>query len=80
MDSSHSPILTMSHLTAVSGLTPLRTCFISSCAGPKIETRVTVIGHNPAHEERLIRGLVDDYGWIEGHDGTLYPPHMEPDA
>ena len=56
-----------------SRLMPLRTCFLSSDSSPKNETRVTVIGHNPAHEQRLIEDLVEHYGWVQGHDGALYP-------
>ena len=59
---------------------PSRTCFLNGYAGPKIETGVTVIGHNAAHESRLINSLIQDYGWVEGHDGTLYPPHQEASA
>lgn len=54
-------------------LKPLRTCFLRGDASSNIETRVTVIGHNPAHEQRLVEQLVNDYGWAMGHDGTLYP-------
>ena len=38
----------------------------------KSETRVTVIGHNPGHEKRLIESLVDHYGWKLADDGNLY--------
>ena len=56
-----------------SRLKPLRTCFLNADAGPKNETRVTVVGHNPAHEQRIVDVLVEHYGWSQGHDGTLYP-------
>ena len=39
------------------------------------ENRVTVIGHNPAHEKRLIAFLVNDYGWELADDGNLYAPN-----
>ena len=67
----------MSRLTAESGLMPSRNCFLNGYAGPKIETGVTAIGHNPAHEARLVQSLIEDYGWTEGHDGTLYPSFQE---
>ena len=54
-------------------LKPLRTCFLNGDAGPKNETRVTVVGHNRAHEQRLIETLVEHYDWSQGHDGALYP-------
>ena len=38
----------------------------------KSETRVTVIGHNKEHERRLIRDLIDHYGWNLCEDGNLY--------
>jgi hypothetical protein len=38
----------------------------------QIENRVTVIGHNPAHERRLIATLVEHYGWELAKDGNLY--------
>ena len=56
-------------------LKPLRTCFLNGDAGPKNETRVTVIGHNPAHEKRLIASLVQFYGWEFADDGNLYAPN-----
>ena len=55
-------------------LKPLRTCFLSGDAGPKNETRVTVIGHNDAHENALVRQLCSEYGWALGHDLELLPP------
>ena len=39
------------------------------------ENRVTVIGHNPAHEKRLIASLVEFYGWELADDGNLYAPN-----
>ena len=36
------------------------------------ENRVTVIGHNPGHERRLIETLVEHYGWKLADDGNLY--------
>ena len=39
------------------------------------ENRVTVIGHNPAHEKRLIATLVEFYGWEFASDGNLYAPN-----
>ena len=39
------------------------------------ENRVTVIGHNQAHEKRLIASLVDFYGWEFADDGNLYAPN-----
>ena len=44
---------------------------------PKNETRVTVIGQNPAHEKRLIADLVDFYGWKFADDGNLYAPNPQ---
>ena len=40
--------------------------------GPKNETRVTAIGRNKAHEMRLLRDLVELYGWTLCEDGNLY--------
>lgn len=54
-------------------LKPLRTCFLRGDASPENETRVTVIGHNSAHEQRIVQDLISFYGWKLGHDGTLYP-------
>ena len=51
-----------------------RTCFLSSNAGPNNETRATVIGHNDAHENSLVRQLCAEYGWSLGHDLELLPP------
>jgi len=39
------------------------------------ENRVTVIGHNPAHEKRLIESLIEFYGWELAEDGNLYAPN-----
>lgn len=41
----------------------------------QVENRVTVVGHNPAHEKRLIASLVNDYGWELAEDGNLYAPN-----
>lgn len=41
------------------------------------ENCVTVIGHNPAHEKRLIASLVNYYGWKFADDGNLYAPNPE---
>ena len=39
------------------------------------KNRVTVIGHNPGHERRLIETLVEHYGWELAEDGNLYSPN-----
>lgn len=57
---------------------PVRPCVPVSTTGihdSQAENRVTVIGHNPAHEKRLIKALVDYYGWELGEDGNLYSPN-----
>lgn len=41
----------------------------------KGETRVPVIGQNPAHEKRLIHFLIEHYGWKFAEDGNLYSPN-----
>ena len=41
------------------------------------ENRVTVIGHNPAHEKRLIASLIEFYGWKWADDGNLYAPNPQ---
>ena len=56
----------------------LRACVPVSTTGTHLsqaENRVTVVGHNPAHEKRLIDSLVDFYGWKFGEDGNLYAPN-----
>ncbi len=63
-------------MSPLEGATPprrLRNCFLNSEAGKKRESRVTVIGQNPAHEEALVRSLVFDYGWTVGADLELLP-------
>ncbi len=39
------------------------------------ENCVTVIGHNPAHEKRLMASLVNHYGWELAEDGNPYAPN-----
>jgi len=56
----------------------LRACVPVSTTGIHVsqnENRVTVIGHNPAHEKRLIASLVGYYGWKLAEDGNLYAPN-----
>lgn len=57
---------------------PVRPCVPVSTTGihdSRGENRVTVIGHNPGHEKRLVETLVEHYGWELGEDGNLYSPN-----
>lgn len=36
-----------------------------------------MIGHNPAHEKRLIASLIEFYGWKWADDGNLYAPNPQ---
>lgn len=57
---------------------PVRPCVPVSTTGirdSQRENRVTVIGHNPGHEKRLIESLIEFYGWELAEDGNLYAPN-----
>lgn len=64
----------MTHDLPDRGLNASRTCFLNGYARPKNETRVTVIGHNDAHENSLVQQLCTYYGWALGADLELLPP------
>ena len=75
LDVSQAPFLIMPSTTGATPPRRLRTCFLNSEAPQNDESRVTVIGHNAAHEEAIVRTLIFDYGWTVGADFELLPSH-----